>query len=341
MSGLRWAPFICDGIRARDFSHGKAYAHDDTLMHRILDAREPCVVVCGVFDGIHVGHRTLLHDAVARAHGDGVPCVVATFDPDPGEVLGQSEAVARLLSCEDRVSGLLSIGADIVLVYAFTRAFASLEPEQFVRARLLAATNPQMVFVGSNFRYGRGGEGNAGHLSLLGTRMGFGVVTHELEQRDGEVVSATRIRSLIAQGRLEEANGLLHRCHYVRGTVEHGRGAGTGFGFPTANVACEPHACMPAEGVYACYVICGTHAWPAAVNVGAPPTFLQHKSHFLEASLVGFEGDLYGCDVCVSFVAWLRASRTFQDIDELTKVVLGNIQWVRQHLGEDRTEVTA
>ncbi|MDO4796658.1 MAG: riboflavin biosynthesis protein RibF [Coriobacteriales bacterium] len=341
MSGLQWAPLRCDNVCARSFANGMAYAQDVASITRVMDARDPSVVVCGVFDGIHVGHRRLLDDALAQARDAQVPCVVVTFDPDPSEVLGRDEDATRLLSCVDRVQGLLAMGVDVVLVFGFTHEFAALEPQQFVHDRLLASVNPMSVFVGANFRYGRGGSGDAALLERMGARLGFSVVTHKLERLDGKVVSATRVRRLLAEGRLDEANALLGRCHYVRGVVEHGRGQGTGFGFPTANVACETNTCMPAEGVYACYVICQDRAWPAAANVGAPPTFGKHKSLFLEATLVGFEGDLYGREVCVSFVAWLRASRSFSSVEELSEVVLGNIDWVRRNLGEGETEVMA
>ena len=123
------------------------------------------------------------------------------------------------------------------------------------------------------------------------------------------------------------------------GQFAHGRGEGTGFGFPTANVVCDPRACMPAEGVYACYVSQGGTAWPAAANVGAPPTFAGRRAAFLEANLLGFTGDLYGAEVAVSFVRWLRPSRVFDSLSELERVVLGNIEWVRRNLGDAPREL--
>ena len=133
---------------------------------------------------------------------------------------------------------------------------------------------------------------------------------------------------------------LLGRCHFVRGWVDHGRGEGTSFGFPTANVRCDARTCMPAEGVYACVVSDGSRAWPAAANVGAPPTFdTRHDAYFLEANLLGFEGDLYGSELAVTFVAWLRASRPFSSLEELERTVLSNIDWVRRNVGETGVEV--
>lgn len=293
----------------------------------------PCVLAIGMFDGLHRGHQSLLAAARDDARVHELPCVVLTFDPDPSEVVGAAGPSSRLLVTADRVAGLQKMGADEVLVLSFTPELSQLEPEAFVCDVLLAHLRPVSIHVGSNFRFGRGGVGTPQVLAMLGERYGFDVRAHGLLSVGDGVVSATRIRSLLAQGgRLDEANELLGRCHYVRGHVEHGRGEGTSFGFPTANVVCDVRDCMPAEGVYACYVCCGDRSWPAAVNVGAPPTFSASKPAFLEANLVGFSGDLYDADVAVSFVHWLRPSRVFDSLDELERVVLDNIDWVRTHL---------
>lgn len=190
------------------------------------------------------------------------------------------------------------------------------------------------VHVGENFRFGALGAGDAALLSACGEALGFDVVTHSLLERDGLPVSSTRVRTLLGEGRVSDAAVLLGRHHFVRGTVAHGRGEGTSFGFPTANVCCDPRFCLPCEGVYACLVTDGAWAWPAAANVGAPPTFDMHREAFLEANLLGFSGDLYGRELAVVFVEWLRASRTFSSLDELATVVLGNIGWVRDNLGD-------
>lgn len=144
------------------------------------------------------------------------------------------------------------------------------------------------------------------------------------------------MRDLLGSGSIEDAAGLLGRCHFVSGRVVHGRGEGTGFGFPTANVEVRDGLCLPAEGVYAGYVVASGTAWPAAINVGRPRSFSpgEEGQAFLEATLLGFSGDLYGAEVSVVFVRWLRAPRTFSSVSELERVVLGNVSWVREALGE-------
>ena len=182
---------------------------------------------------------------------------------------------------------------------------------------------------------GAGGAGTVAALRVVAGPLGIDVHGHELVSEHGRAVSATLVRGLIRDGQVEDAARLLCRDHMVRGVVEHGRGEGASFGFPTANVRIDASVCLPAEGVYAALVCDGSHAWPAAVNVGAPRSFGGVAGEpFLEASLVGFSGDLYGRRLSVSFVAWLREPRTFASLEELEATVLGNVAWVRKYLGE-------
>lgn len=314
MRELSWKPFEMPSDTSADLSRG-------------------CVVVIGVFDGVHRGHWQLICGACEDAQRRGLPCVVLTFDPDPTEVLQPVAPSLRILGTRDRVAGLYAAGANEVMALSFTPELSKLEPREFVQGVIVARLHPQSVHVGSNFRFGRGGAGTPQTLSALGKEFGFEVYTHDLLQVGGGTVSSTRIRELLqTDDGLEAANELLGRCHYIRGTVAHGRGEGTAFGFPTANVVSDVRDCMPAEGVYACYVCCEGKAWPAAANVGAPPTFSARKPAFLEANLIGFEGDLYGKEVTVSFVKWLRPSRKFDSFEELKRTVLGNIAWVKENL---------
>lgn len=319
---------VVDGVRCYS-----AAAPDEVAGRRV-------VCVMGAFDGLHLGHRDLVSAAVDDARRRGAACVAVTFQPDPAEVLEGVIPGSRLLDCQDRARGLVSLGVDYVLSFAFTKDEAATEYEDFLRLQLSGLVHPVAIHVGTNFRFGAGGLGTPSNLAQMGSRLGFAVVAHDLLQKDGQVVSATRIRGLLHEGRLGLANRLLSRCHFVRGTVQHGRGEGTSFGFPTANVVCDIRDCLPQEGVYACYVACDGHAWPAATNVGAPPSFSQPRPAFLEANLLGFDGDLYGREVQVVFVRWLRASRKFDSLEQLESAVMQNICWVKDNLGDARLEVS-
>lgn len=298
------------------------------------------VLAIGAFDGCHVGHRTLLEAAMADARERGVACLAVSFDPDPDVLFGGADAPRSIMSVQDRANMIMSLGFDGVCLLRFDAGLASMAPTAFVKLVLCWIVRPVSVHVGSNFSYGYHGWGNPTTLTACGVIEGFDVVTHDLVERDGSRVSSTRIRALLGEaGQLDVANELLCRCHYLTGRVEHGRGEGTGFGFPTANVRFPGWSCMPAQGVYGGYVVCGERAWPAAINVGAPPTFSAPDELFCEANLIGFKGDLYGSEVSVVFVQWLRASRPFSSTEELERVVLGNIDWVRTNLGDGCVEV--
>lgn len=300
----------------------------------------PTTIAIGAFDGMHLGHRALIgacRDEAARCGGRSV---LVMFDPDPSEVLAPTSFEPRLLAIRDRVAYAWALGLDDVMVIPFDRQLASREPEDFMALVTDSLGTLVSVHVGSNFRFGRYGRGTPETLAAMGAREGYGVRAHGLLDRGDAPVSSTRIRGLLAQGRVAEAAGLLGRHHFVRGKVTHGRGEGTSFGFPTANLSCDPRACMPGEGVYACLVTDGERAWPAAVNVGAPPTFSGPLDAFLEANLIGFSGDLYGRELAVVFLAWLRASRGFSSVEELERVVRGNIAWVREHVGDSCVEVS-
>lgn len=297
-----------------------------------LGNRPSCVAMMGAFDGLHLGHQALIAAARADAAVRGLPLVAITFSPDPSEVLFPAHPERRLLSCEDRVRGLIALGADAVLAVPFTRELAALDPEAYL-GRIARTLAPAALHVGTNFRFGAGGRGTAQTLSALGPSFGMDVVPQDLSLAGTEPVSATRIRHLLAQGSLEKANRLLGRCHFVRGEVLHGRGEGTGMGFATANVQCAALSQMPAEGVYGGYAVVDGVPWASAINVGAPKSFGQEeRPDFLEAHLIGFSGDLYGQEVEIVFCSWLREARTFTSIAELERVVRQNIEWVQANL---------
>ncbi len=269
-----------------------------------------------------------------------------TFSPDPAQVL-PGPASADLLSVRDREAFLVASGVDALVTLDFTPELAALPHERFVREGLCALMDLRAVVVGEDFRLGAGGRGDVAALAALGEGDGFEVEGVALADEGGSPITASRARTLIAEGRVEDAAALLGRCHYVTGVVEHGRGEGTGLGFPTANVRVREGACLPAEGVYAGLVCVGDAgdqvAHPAAINVGKPRTFSpgEEGAAFLEATLLGFSGDLYGQEVSVVFCRWLREPRAFSSVEELERAVAANVDWVRGALGEGGVPVAA
>lgn len=298
-----------------------------------------CAVAIGAFDGCHIGHRELVRRTVADARARGIASVAVTFDPDPDEVVSRAPAL-KLMTVADRLRALALTGVDFVVVVPFTRELAALDHDAFFTRVLAAALDVRAVHVGSDFRLGARGASTVAIMRAWGAERGIDVVGHDLVHADGSVVSATRIRSLVAAGDVSAARVELGRRPLVRGTVVHGRGQGTGMGFPTANILVPEGLQLPAEGVYAGFAVLGCEAWPAAINVGVPPMFAKSAaSARLEANLLGFDGDLYGRELAVVFDRRLRAPESFASVEELVATVNNDIASTRALLGADRIEV--
>lgn len=319
-----------------------SFVPSDEVSIYLREGLEPAAVselssVCaiGAFDGVHLGHRALIEAAIADAKNRDALSFAVTFNPDPARILSPEHAESELLCTEDRIRMLMSLGLDGVVCISFTREFAAHSYEEFLTAYLKDMLNCVSVHVGENFHMGAGGKGTPATLGAYAQQFDISVTGHELTESLGHPVSASRIRSLLRGAKIEPATTLLGRPHTVSGTVAHGRGQGTSFGFPTANIQIDEHICLPAEGVYAAWVGTGDHMWPAAVNVGAPRTFGGVVGvPMLEATLLGFEGNLYDTKLFCCFYTWLRAPQHFPTIEKLEKTVLSNIDWVRTNLGE-------
>ncbi|WP_417350913.1 riboflavin biosynthesis protein RibF [Gordonibacter pamelaeae] len=284
----------------------------------------------GVFDGVHAGHRYLLAQARETAGRSGGKSVALTFDIDPDEVF-HPDRLKKLMMNGERLAMLAATGVDAVAVLPFTPAFASLSPEAFLEATF-DGTAPAYLHVGCDFRFGARAAGTVGELAAWGAGAGCAVAAHDLKSADGAPVTATRIRLLLAEGDIAEANRLLERPYFMTGTVEPGRGEGADLGFRTANLAVPDQLRPLGDGVYAAYAQVDGTRYKAAVNVGVAATFADRATATCEVHLLDFAGDLYGKPVKVEFLHWLRPMRKFDDVEELIATVKDNIQWVRENL---------
>lgn len=292
------------------------------------------VVAIGVFDGVHLGHQALLLDAVRSARLDDVRAVAVTFDRDPDQVVTPEAAAPQLLTLDEKVGYISELGVDAVLVIPFCMRLAAMTPDRFLDDVLCSAVEPVAVVVGEDFRFGAHASGTVRTLREYGAERGFRVDAHDLVQVDGEPVTSTRIRRLVEHNEIERANALLGRAHRVNGRVGHGRGEGaTVIGVPTANVHPVAHAAVPGDGVYAGRMIVDGAPHPAAISVGVPPTF-PHARDYLEAHLIGWEGDLYGRDVVLEFVSRLRDQAGYSSAAELRAQIERDIARVAPLLEE-------
>jgi riboflavin kinase/FMN adenylyltransferase len=288
-------------------------------------------VAVGVFDGLHIGHRALFERARDRAQGNA--CVAVSFEPHPDVVLAREfRPVAPLTPLPEKRARLARMGVDLH-VLAFTRELAALEPEAFVKQYLVAPFAPRWLVVGEDFALGRGRAGTVARLRELGGGHGFEVEAVPLERRDGEPVTSTRIRELLAEGRVAEAARLLGRSYGFTALVVGGDRKGRTLGFPTANLRLHDEQQVPAHGIYAVWArIAGEATWRmGAMSVGVRPTF-GGGLRTLEVFLLDFEGDLYGRDLTVEFAAWLRPEQAFPGPEELVRAMRADVDAARAHL---------
>ncbi len=289
------------------------------------------VVTFGAFDGIHLGHRALINRAREGARLLGAEATVLTFEPHPARVLRPASAPARITTLADRAERIEAAGADSLVVLPFDASMAALSAEEFVGDVLVAGLGTVAVVTGPDQRFGRGRGGDAAGLVLLGLQHGFQVEMLRPVNVAGEPASSTRVRGLITDGRLAEANRVLGAPHRVSGVVVHGDHRGRTIGVPTANVAPETEV-LPANGVYATRVRTPDGAWRSAVtNVGTRPTF-EGDGVRIEAHLLDYEGDLYDQALSVDFVARIRTERRFDGLDALVAQIQADIQRARELL---------
>jgi riboflavin kinase/FMN adenylyltransferase len=296
--------------------------------------REPAArraVALGTFDGVHLGHRALISEVVARARELDAVATVATFDPMPLEVLRPSAAPLHLSTLAQRAALIAEQEPDELLIVRFDARLAALEPVEFVEQTLVDAMAAVWVVVGENFRFGRGAVGDAALLESLGETHGFGVSAVPLQRVDGERVSSSWIRELVSKGEVEHAARLLGRDPWLEGVVERGDARGRELGVPTANLRLERTSVRPARGVYAgMAVLQDGHRIPAAISVGWNPTFGEGRPLTVEAHLLDFSGDLYDQRLRLEFRKFLRHELRFEDIDELIAQMKLDIEQTRE-----------
>ena len=292
-----------------------------------------CVVTIGVFDGVHRGHQAIIGEAVARAGAAGVPSVVLTFDPHPSEVVRPGSHPAVLTSPRYKAALVERLGADVLCVLEFTPEFSRMTPAEFAHAVLVEHLHAAAVVVGENFRFGHKAAGDVAELARVGDRCGFAAAGVPLV-RDGDVtISSTYVRACVDAGDVTAAARALGREHRVEGVVVRGDARGRTLGYPTANLRTPPHTAVPADGVYAAWLVRGGALLPAAVSVGTNPTF-EGRERRVEAYVIDFDGDLYGEPLALDFVASLRAADTmaFESVEALVAQIGRDVDEARRIL---------
>ncbi|HEY4392882.1 MAG TPA: bifunctional riboflavin kinase/FAD synthetase [Polyangia bacterium] len=292
-------------------------------------------VAIGNFDGVHLGHQALLAEARARAARRGGPSAVLTFTPHPARLFAPAKAPPLIMSLERRLELCAEAGIDIAVVEPFTRAFAAMEAEEFVRRVLVQDLAAADVVVGYDFSFGRGRTGTVARLGELGGALGLGVAVIPPVSVDGLPCSSTRVRELCAAGQVAAAAKLLGRALEVEGRVVRGAARGRALGFPTANLVPDGEL-VPKLGIYAARarILDGPEAGAvhrAALSIGRNPTFTGPDAPIsVEAHLLDYEGDIYDRRLRLEILDRLRDEQRFDTIDALIQQIHADVSRVRE-----------
>ncbi|MGD9819696.1 MAG: bifunctional riboflavin kinase/FAD synthetase [Desulfomonilaceae bacterium] len=283
-------------------------------------------VAIGNFDGVHLGHREIISRTVKSAHDRAKEAVVYTFDPHPRTVLNKAQDVPRINTETEREQILEALGIDVLILAEFTPEYASQTPDEFVENTLVEELGVRSLFVGENYRFGKGRAGNAAMLKKTGHTLGFTVHIVPSVKVDGVVVSSSGIRDLLIAGEIRKANELLGRYFKIGGKVIHGHNRGKKLGFPTANIKPDPKL-HPPHGVYAAYCALDSQPnrlMPAVMNIGWNPTFKDRRVSY-ETHILDFDREIYGERIQVHIVERIRPEMTFSDIEELRRQISKDI----------------
>lgn len=296
--------------------------------HPLPKALKGCAVSVGNFDGVHRGHQQLIQATRRWADHFSCPCVAVTFDPPPMALLQPDASIRPLTTLPERAHLLEEAGASDVVALQIDTELLALTPRQFFDRVILGLFQARAMVEGYNFHFGRNRAGDTQVLRAFCQDAGLQFEEVAPFSLNGAVVSSSRVRGLLQQGKLADANELLGRAYSLRGTVTTGARRGRTIGFPTANIT-GVVTLIPAEGVYAVRVHVGENCFAGAANIGPNPTFGEVERKF-EVHLLDFRGDLYGQELHVEFLQHLRGTRPFASVESLIEQLQADVEAARR-----------
>jgi len=293
------------------------------------------VVTVGTFDGVHLGHWRVLQEIAARATEKGRRSVLVTFDPHPLRILRPEHAPPLLTTPLEKKEILAESGLEYAVFLTFTEALSKYEPRRFVEEVLVGRLGVEELVIGYDHGFGRGRSGDSETLVAIGAELGFGVEVVPPVSVGGSAVSSSRIRAAIAARDMEEARLCLGRPYSVRGIVVRGEGRGRGLGFPTANLRIEDGGkLVPPQGIYAVRAVLRRGTYLGALHLGPRPTF-KGSPPTIELHILDFDGDIYGEEVRVDFVAYLREILPFASVAALVEQMKADVEAARDAMDEN------
>lgn len=300
-------------------------------MKQILNTEEFCLeasAVClGKFDGIHKGHRMLIEE-IQKYKDQKMQSVVFTFALHPYTLFSRGEA--KLIdTTEEKIEKLEKLGVDVLVSYPFTEETAAMESEDFIKEVLVKKLGAKIIVVGKDFRFGHQRKGNVSLLRKYEEEYGYKVVSMEKKQEDNHVISSTRIRHEIKVGNMEKVTSLLGETYSITGEVVHGKQLGRTIGMPTINQEVAKEKIIPPKGVYVSKVFLPEGEYRGITNIGNKPTVGGKQQLGVETHILGYEGDLYGQKVKVSFYEFVRSEQKFSSLEELKKQMHRDMEYAK------------
>jgi riboflavin kinase/FMN adenylyltransferase len=299
---------------------------------QLAQLKGPLFLAIGVFDGVHRGHKAVISTSAGHAELSGGIPVIVTFDPHPEKVLRPQHAPHLLTATQHKVALIRDLGVGHLLIVHFDKAFAATEPEDFIK-QLVRYSHPlREICVGHEWSFGKNRRGNLNLLKELGHEFGFSVIGVPPVEVNGTVVSSTGIRQAVQHGDLSKAAEMLGREYTILGTVTKGDNLGKRIGFPTANLSAHSEQ-FPPDGVYLAEARIDGRLHQGVINLGVRPTIKEQQSErVLEIHLLDFDYDIYGQDVEVRFLRYLRPEKKFNNIDELVSQITTDVRQARETL---------
>ncbi|MDO5147018.1 MAG: bifunctional riboflavin kinase/FAD synthetase [Eubacteriales bacterium] len=293
---------------------------------------ENTAVALGKFEGLHRGHQ-LLFDKIKEQKKNGLKSVVFTFDMPPRSALAQDFSYQQIYTREERKVLLEKMGMDILIEHPFTKEFASLSPEEFVREILVKKAGARVVVVGRDFRFGKRRSGDVALLERMSAACGYRLIVVEKLQWEKKDVSSTKIRFCLERGEMEQAEKMLGRPYTILGKVVHGKALGRTIQIPTANQIADKKKLMPPNGVYVSriYIEGEEHPFYGITNVGIKPTVEENGQKGVETNIFQFEGDIYGKEIEVELLHYRRPEMYFHGVEELRCQMEKDIRYAKEY----------
>lgn len=296
----------------------------------------PCVTI-GNFDGVHLGHQRLFEVVEQRAYHARGTSIAITFDPHPLQIL-KPGGIKLISTIEQKIELIELSGIDVLVIIPFDRDFAATTAESFVDEVLIRRLGVKDLFVGYDYAFGKGRTGNIDFLKCQGAEKGFSVTVIDAYYKEDVIVSSTKIRELVAEGRMEETSRLLGRYYQIRGEVQRGKQRGSReIGFPTANLHISEEDLVPRRGVYVCQVISDNVCYGGVINIGYNPTFGE-QTLVAETHIFDFNRDIYGKPIKVNLIKYLRGEEKYKSVDELSRQISKDVVKAKEVLAKTAEE---